>query len=73
MELGNNQLTTPLLMDNSTAFGILNETIKQKRSKSMDMKYYRLQDRVRQKQYDVYWRPGKDNLRACRTYDLINV
>jgi hypothetical protein len=28
----------------------------------MDMKYYWLQDRVRQKQFDVYWRPGKDNL-----------
>jgi hypothetical protein len=28
----------------------------------MDMKYYRLQERVSQKQFDVYWRPGKDNL-----------
>jgi hypothetical protein len=28
----------------------------------MDMKYYWLQDRVLQKQFDVYWRPGKDNL-----------
>jgi hypothetical protein len=28
----------------------------------MDMKYYWLQDRVRQQQFDVYWRPGKDNL-----------
>jgi hypothetical protein len=28
----------------------------------MDMKYYWLQDRVRQKQFNVYWRPGKDNL-----------
>jgi hypothetical protein len=28
----------------------------------MDMKYYWLQDRFRQKQFDVYWRPGKDNL-----------
>jgi hypothetical protein len=62
MELGHKQLVTPLRTDNSTAFGILNETIKQKRSKSMEMKYYWLQDRVRQKQYDVYWRPGKDNL-----------
>jgi hypothetical protein len=53
MELGHKQLVTPLRTDNSTAFGILNETIKQKRSKSMDMKYYWLQDRVRQKQYDV--------------------
>jgi hypothetical protein len=53
-------------MDNSTAYGILNETIK-KRSISMDMKYYWLQDRVRQKQFYVYWRPGKDNLENYHT------
>jgi hypothetical protein len=28
----------------------------------MDMKYYWLQYRVRQKQFDFYWRPGKYNL-----------
>jgi hypothetical protein len=42
--------------------GILNETIKQKRSRSMDMRYHWLTDRVRQKQFDVYWRPGCENL-----------
>jgi hypothetical protein len=62
VELGHTQSETPLRTDNSTAYKILNETIKQKRSKSMDMKYYWLQDIVRQKQFDVYWRPGKDNL-----------
>jgi hypothetical protein len=49
LELGYKQPATPLRMDNSTAYGILNETKKQKRSKSMDMKYYWLQDRVRPK------------------------
>jgi hypothetical protein len=39
-ELGHIQPTTPLRTDSSTAFGILNETIKQKRSKSMDMRYH---------------------------------
>jgi hypothetical protein len=28
----------------------------------MDMRYHWLTDRVRQQQYDVYWRPGRDNL-----------
>jgi hypothetical protein len=28
----------------------------------MDMRYHRLTDRVRQKQFDVYWRPGRENL-----------
>jgi hypothetical protein len=61
-ELGHIQPPTPLRTDNSTAFGILNETIKQKKSKATDMRYHWLTDRVRQKQFDVYWRPGRDNL-----------
>jgi hypothetical protein len=52
-ELGHIQPPNPLRTDNSTAFGILNETIKQKRSKAMDMIYHWLTDRVRQKQFDV--------------------
>jgi hypothetical protein len=61
-ELGHIQPPTPLCTDNSTAFGILNETIKQKRSKAMDMTYHWLTDRVRQKQFDIYLRPGRENL-----------
>jgi hypothetical protein len=62
IELGHKQPVTPLWTDNSTAFGILNETIKHKRSKAMDMRYHWLTDRVRQKQFDVYWRPGHENV-----------
>jgi hypothetical protein len=61
-ELGHIQPPTPLRTDNSTAFGIVNETIKQKRSKAMDMRYHWFTDMVHQKQFDVYWRPGRDNL-----------
>jgi hypothetical protein len=61
-ELGHIQPATPLRTDNSTAFGILNETIKQKSSTSMDMRYHWLIDRFCQKQFYVYWRPGRDNL-----------
>jgi hypothetical protein len=50
VELGHQQPATPLITDNSTAFAILNETIKQNRSKAMDMRYHWLtDDRVRQK------------------------
>jgi hypothetical protein len=66
-ELGHTQPPTPLRTDNSTAFGILNETNKQKRSKSMDMRYHWLTDRVRQKQFDVYWGPGRENLENYHT------
>jgi hypothetical protein len=58
-ELAHLQPAIPLRTDNSTAFGILNETIKQKSSKAMDMRYHWINDRVRQKQFDVYWRPGR--------------
>jgi hypothetical protein len=61
-DLGHIQHATPLRTDNSTAFGILNETIKQKRSKAMDMRYHWLTDRSCQKQFDVYWRPWRENI-----------
>jgi hypothetical protein len=48
-ELGHIQPPPHLRTDNSTAYGILNETIKQKSSKAMDMRYHWLTDRVRQK------------------------
>jgi hypothetical protein len=66
-ELGHIQRATPLRADNSTAFGILNETIKQKRSKSMEMRYHWLADRFHQKQFDVYWRPGREHLGDYQT------
>jgi hypothetical protein len=66
-EMGHTQPPTPLRTNNSTAFGILNETIKQKRSKAMDMRYHWLTDRVRQTHFDVYWRPGRENLADYHT------
>jgi hypothetical protein len=61
-DLGHTQPATPLRTDNSTAFGILDETIKHERSKAMDMRYHWITDRVRQKQFEVYWRPGRENI-----------
>jgi hypothetical protein len=52
-EVGHFQPPTPLRTDNSTEFGILNETIKQKRSKLMDVIYHWLTDRFRQKRFNV--------------------
>ena len=61
-ELGHKQDPVPLKTDNSTAEGIMNKTIKQKRSKAMDMRFYWLVDRVEQGQFKVYWAPGNINL-----------
>ena len=61
-EMGHPQPPTPIQVDNSTACGIANNTIKQRRSKAIDMRFYWVQDRVNQKQFHVYWKPGKSNL-----------
>jgi hypothetical protein len=61
-DMGHPQPPTPLKTDNSTAHGILTSLIKQKRSKAFDMRYHWLRDRIQQRQFQVYWRPGKQNL-----------
>jgi hypothetical protein len=66
-KMGHKQPPTPLRTDNSTAFGILNATIKQKQSKVMDIRYHWLTDRVREKQFNVYVRPGRENLGDYQT------
>jgi hypothetical protein len=60
--LNHPQPATPMRTDNSTADGIMNKTVKQKQSKSMDMRFYWLQDRVEQGQFKKFWAPGKINL-----------
>jgi hypothetical protein len=59
--LGHPQPPTPIQTDNSTAAGIATDSVKQKRSKAMDMQFYWIRDRVRQGQYLVYWRKGSTN------------
>ena len=61
-ELGHPQPATPIRTDNSTANGIVNGTIKQKKSKAIDMRFYWVRDRVEAGQFEVYWGPGKHNL-----------
>jgi hypothetical protein len=64
IELGHPQPNdgTPIRTDNSTAEGIMNRTVKPKKSKSMDMRFWWLVDRVEQKQFRIYWAPGAVNL-----------
>jgi hypothetical protein len=57
-ELGHPQPPTIIITDNSTASGIVNDTVKQKRSKAMDMRFYWVRDRVRQGQFRIKWRKG---------------
>jgi hypothetical protein len=48
--------------ENTTATGYSNGTIKQKRTKAMDMRFYWIKYRVKQGQFNVYWGPGYQNL-----------
>jgi hypothetical protein len=64
VELGHPQLpdSTHIRTGNSTADGIMNRTVKPKRSKSMDMRFWWLADRVEQNQFRIFWAPGRVNL-----------
>jgi hypothetical protein len=64
IELGHPQPPdgTPIRTNNSTADGIMNQTVKPKRSKSMDMQFWWLADRVEQNQFRIFWAPGSVNL-----------
>lgn len=55
------QPPTPIKTDNSTASDITNKTIIPRKTRSMDMKYYWIHDRVTQQQFIMYWKPGPDN------------
>jgi hypothetical protein len=48
--------------DNTTTTGYSNGTIKQKRTKAMDMLFYWIKDRVEKGQFNVYWGLGFQNL-----------
>jgi hypothetical protein len=49
--MGHAQPATPLLGDNKFANGLGSDTIKQRRSKSIDMRFHWLRDRIRQGQF----------------------
>ena len=61
-ELGHPQPATPIQTYNSNDTGIANRNVKQRKSKAMEMRFYWVQDRVHQKHFIIYWRPGEQNL-----------
>ena len=61
-EMGHPQPPTLMKVDNETAIGFLKITMKQKRSKATDMRFYRVRYRVNQNQFMIYWRPGSNNV-----------
>ena len=60
-ELGHPQPPSPIKTNNSTAFGILTSTMRQKRSKAFDMKIYWMKDRIQLGEFRLYWDKGTNN------------
>ena len=59
--IGHSQNSTIITTDNSTAHSFVYDNIHQKRSKSWDMRFYWLRDRMNQKQFIIKWAAGKSN------------
>jgi hypothetical protein len=60
-EMNHPQPPTPIQTDNSTAAGLANDSIKQKRSKAMSMRWFWIRDKVKDNIFNVYWNSGKTN------------
>ncbi len=61
-DMGHPQPKTPVHCDNATAVGIGNNTIKRQRSRSMEMRYFWVGDKIAQDMFALQWHPGQENL-----------
>jgi hypothetical protein len=59
--LGHPQLATLLKTDNSTSHSFVHANIKQRRSKTWDMRWNWLRDKATHQQLRMYWAKGTDN------------
>jgi hypothetical protein len=61
-ELRHKQPSTPVNCDNKTATGIATDTVKKKRSRAMEMRFFWVTDQVKNGAFNVQWHPGQENL-----------
>jgi hypothetical protein len=66
-DLGHPQGATPIIADNACAVGIANRVVKQKRSKSIDMRFHWIRDRTDQGHFKITWAAGTRNLADLMT------
>ncbi len=69
-ELGYPQPATTIMIDNTVAEGLAADTINAKRSKSMDMRFFWLRDRIKKGQFNVKHLSGKWNIADFFTKSL---
>ena len=60
--LAHHQPPTPLKTDNSTSSAFIDNTIKQRRSKTLDMRWNWMRDPKTKEQIKTYWDSGVNNL-----------
>ena len=53
---------TAIQVDNSTAVGIAKKEFLQEKSKAIYMRFCWINNRIKQGQFRVFWRPGSENL-----------
>jgi hypothetical protein len=69
-DMGYPQSPTIIMCDNTSAIGIATDSIKQKRSKAIDMRFHWIRDRVRQGQFTIAYIPTSQNLADYFTKNL---
>ena len=57
----------PIKTDNTTAASFVTDTIKNKRSKSWDVRYHWLSEQQKQGKFNFFWEAGKNNLADYHT------
>ena len=61
-KMGWKQGPTTIFVDNNTASGICNSTIKRQQSQAMSGQYFRLIDQVSLNTHQITWAPGLENM-----------
>ena len=61
-DLGHVQVDTLIIIDNECCEGILNNTVKQRQSKDVGMRFYWVKCRITQGQFKLLWRSGRENI-----------
>jgi hypothetical protein len=69
-DMGYPQPPTTILCNNTSAIGLANDTIKQKHSKAIDMRFHWIRDRIRQNQFGIVYIPTKENIADYMTKNL---
>ena len=60
-QLGHSLPPTPIKTDNATAQAFINQTMRHKKSKSWDMRYWWLKENTAQSEFNIFWDKGVNN------------